>query len=83
MHFIRANGAGRGWTLKSVVVNGRDVTDAPLDLRGGQTLANVSLLFTDRLTSLDTLRRVEDLEDDDDEDETGEEVAATTSAVRA
>ena len=51
-HFIRANGAGRGWALKSVTVNGRDVIDAPIELRSGQTLANVALQFTDQLSQI-------------------------------
>lgn len=52
MHLIRANGTGRGWALKAVVVDGRDVIDVPLELRSGQALANVSLLFTDKLTEV-------------------------------
>src|SRR5262249_24851982 len=46
-HFIRASGAGRGWTLKSVQINGRETIDSPIELRSGQTLSNVSLVFTD------------------------------------
>ena len=50
-HFIRANGA-RGWTLKSVTIGGRETIDTPLDLRSGQTLADVHLVFTDKLTQI-------------------------------
>lgn len=52
MHVIRADGAGRGWTLKSVIVQGHDVIDEALELRSGQTLANVGLIFTDRLSQI-------------------------------
>ena len=47
-HFVRSAGAARGFILKSVAINGRDVTDAPLTLRAGETLANVSVVFTDQ-----------------------------------
>jgi hypothetical protein len=47
-HFVRSAGAARGFILKAVMINGRDVTDAPLTLRAGETLANVSVVFTDQ-----------------------------------
>jgi hypothetical protein len=47
-HFVRSAGAARGFILKSVTINGRDVTDTPLTLRAGETLANVSIVFTDQ-----------------------------------
>ncbi len=49
---VRDSGGLRDWTLKSVTVNGRDITDAPLTLKGGDDLSGVSMLFTDRLTEL-------------------------------
>ncbi len=51
-HLIRPSGNMRGWSLKSVAVNGRDVTDTPLDLRAGQTLSNVAIVFTDAVTEI-------------------------------
>ncbi len=48
-HLIRPNGGLRGWALKSVTVDGREVTDTPIDLRSGQKVANVSVTFTDKL----------------------------------
>lgn len=51
-HWIRSGGQLRGWTLKSVLVNGRDVVDAPLDLRSDQKLTNVNVVFTNKLTQL-------------------------------
>ena len=41
-----------GWTLKSVTVNGKDVTDAPIDISPGQTVTNVQVLLTDRVTEI-------------------------------
>jgi Carboxypeptidase regulatory-like domain len=50
-HWIRSNGL-RGWSLKSVVVDGRDVVDIPIDLRSGQQLSNVSIILTSRQTEI-------------------------------
>ena len=47
-HLIRSAGNARGFILKSVTVNGRDVTDTPVPLRAGETLANVTVVFTDQ-----------------------------------
>jgi hypothetical protein len=43
---------GGDWTLKSAVVNGRDVADLPLDIKGGGDISGVVLTFTDRLSTL-------------------------------
>ena len=42
--------APEGWMMKSVVVNGDDVTGAPLDLGDRVTLPNVVITLTNRLT---------------------------------
>ena len=42
----------RGWTLKSVTYDGRDVTDRPIEIRSGQKLTNVLLTFTDKVTEI-------------------------------
>ena len=47
-HLVRSAGNARGFILKSVTVNGRDVTDTPVALRSGETLANVTVTFTDQ-----------------------------------
>ncbi len=54
-HLIRANGGGplRGWNLKSVAIDGRDVTDTPLDVRSGQKIGNVVVTFTDKVNEID------------------------------
>jgi hypothetical protein len=41
-----------GWVLQSVTVNGRDVSDKPIDLRPGQELSNVLMTFTDNATEV-------------------------------
>jgi Carboxypeptidase regulatory-like domain len=51
-HWIRSAGQLRGWTLRSVIVGGRDVIDTPLDLRSNQKLNDVTLVFTNKLTQI-------------------------------
>jgi hypothetical protein len=51
-HLLRAAGQLRGWALKSVVINGRDVVDTPIDLRSNQTVNDVTVTFTNKLTQL-------------------------------
>jgi Carboxypeptidase regulatory-like domain len=45
--------APRGWALKSATVDGRESSDLPFDLRSGQKLTNVTLVFTDKITEID------------------------------
>ncbi|MEO8258298.1 MAG: carboxypeptidase-like regulatory domain-containing protein [Acidobacteriota bacterium] len=52
LHWIRSGGGARGWALKSVIVDGVDVVDTPIALRSGQTLQNVSVVFTNKLTEI-------------------------------
>jgi carboxypeptidase family protein len=49
--WIRAQ-TPRGWTLKSVVVDGRELIDTPLEVRSSQSIGGVSLVFTDKLTEV-------------------------------
>ena len=42
----------RGWALKSVSIGGREVTDTPLALRSAETVGNVEIVFTDKLTEI-------------------------------
>ena len=51
-HLIRATGPLRGWSLKAVVLDGRDITDTPIDVRSGQRVANVSITFTDKVNEI-------------------------------
>jgi len=47
-HLIRSAGAARGFILKSVTINGRDVTDTPMPLRSGESATNLTITFTDQ-----------------------------------
>jgi hypothetical protein len=51
-HLIRPSNASRTWLLQSVTVGGRDITDAPIQLRSGENLANVTLVFTDKQSEI-------------------------------
>jgi len=50
-HWIRTQ-SPRGWILKSIVSNGRDITDTPIELRSGQGLSGLTVTFTDRLSEI-------------------------------
>ena len=50
-HWLRAE-VPSGWMLHSVLVAGREMIDEPLEVRTGQRLGDISLLFTDRLTEI-------------------------------
>ena len=52
LHWIRTQGGLRGWTLKSVTLSGRDIIDTPLDVRSGQSLTGMALVFTDKLSEV-------------------------------
>jgi hypothetical protein len=42
----------RNWNLKSVAIGGRDVTDAPIAVRSGETINNVQVVFTDQMNEV-------------------------------
>jgi carboxypeptidase family protein len=41
-----------GWMLKSVTHQGRDITDAPIEMASGEELSGVEVLITDQVTSM-------------------------------
>jgi hypothetical protein len=45
-HLIRPTGQMEGWLLESVVLDGRDITDTPISLQGGQQVARVTVTLT-------------------------------------
>jgi hypothetical protein len=51
-HLVRSAGNARGWMLKSVVIGGRDVTDVPLELRSGESVSNIAIVFTDKINEI-------------------------------
>jgi carboxypeptidase family protein len=51
-HLIRPGGQLRGWTLKAVTIDGRDVTDTAVELRSGQHLERVEMTLTDKTNEI-------------------------------
>jgi hypothetical protein len=51
-HLIRPQNQVRGWVMESVTVGARDVTDTPIELRSGQTVSDVVVTFTDKITQV-------------------------------
>jgi len=50
-HLLRAQ-TPPGWTLKSVVVDGRESVDTPFDVKPSQTVTGVAVVFTDKITEI-------------------------------
>lgn len=50
-HYVSVTGSGV-WTLKSITVAGRDVTDEPIELRSGHDVDNAMIVMTDRSTEI-------------------------------
>lgn len=44
--------APQGWTLKSVALNGQDITDVPTELPPGQSVAGMQIVLTKKTTTL-------------------------------
>ena len=42
----------QGWMLKSVLLDGRDITDTPLDVHGTEEITGLEVVVTDRLTEI-------------------------------
>jgi hypothetical protein len=40
------------WTIKSVSLDGSEITDMPLELRGARTINGLRIVFSDRLTTI-------------------------------
>ena len=49
---IRVGGVPTGWTLKSISVNGEDITDRAFEFKSGNNVTGVVVTLTDRLTDL-------------------------------
>ena len=50
--FIRVNGLPQEWTLKSVTLNGMDVTDSALEFRGSAQTSGLQIVVTDKVSDL-------------------------------
>jgi hypothetical protein len=51
-HLIRSAGNARGYTLKSVTIGGREMTDTPVEVRAGESVSNIAMVFTDQVTEI-------------------------------
>jgi protocatechuate 3,4-dioxygenase beta subunit len=49
---IRVQGLPPGWALKSITLDGIDITDAPYDFKPGNDVTGVVVTLTDRLTDI-------------------------------
>jgi len=49
---VRAAGLPPGWMLKSVRVNGNDVTDSGIDFKAGEAVTGVDVVLTSKLTEV-------------------------------
>jgi protocatechuate 3,4-dioxygenase beta subunit len=52
---LRPQNVPTGWTLKSVEVNGTDVTDMPFDFRPGSNITGAVITLTDRVSEVSGL----------------------------
>ena len=52
--FIRTS-TPQGWMLKSVSVNGQDITDTPMEFTAGQAFAGVQIVMTKKIAALSGL----------------------------
>jgi hypothetical protein len=51
-HLLRFSSAPDRWWLKSVTLDGKDVTDTGIDVPGGQTVSGIEVVATQRMGSL-------------------------------
>lgn len=49
---IRVQGVPPGWGLKSITLNGADITDTPYDFKPGSDVSGLVITITDRLTEV-------------------------------
>jgi len=41
-----------GWTVKAILYDGRDIADAPIELKSGETLTDVQIVVSNRVTNV-------------------------------
>jgi hypothetical protein len=51
-HLVRANPTSDRWMLKSVTIDGRDVTDAPIEVKSSESISDIAIVFTDQVTEI-------------------------------
>jgi hypothetical protein len=50
--FFGVQGTAPGWVVKSVSLDGEDITDAPLDVTGRTSVPDLRIVLTDKLTNI-------------------------------
>ena len=58
-HLIRPSNGSRTWILKSVTLGDRDVTDTPFQVRSGENLGHVTVVFTDKQSEINGMLKTE------------------------
>jgi hypothetical protein len=51
-YVLRTFGLPAGWAVKTVIVGGKDLTDGPIPLQGAQSVSEVRVVITNRLTEV-------------------------------
>ena len=49
---IRMGNVPAGWAVKSITLEGQDITDTPYDFKPGHDVTGITITLTDRLTEL-------------------------------
>ena len=52
VRMIRVNGIPPGWSLKSVQLNGTDVTDTGIDFKGGESATGIDIVLSSKNTEI-------------------------------
>jgi hypothetical protein len=52
---FRVNPLPSGWTLRSIRLNGEDITDVPYEFKGGETLSGLEIELTNKITQINGL----------------------------
>jgi hypothetical protein len=52
---FRVNPLPSGWTLRSIRLNGEDITDVPYEFKGGETLSGLEIELTSKITQINGL----------------------------
>ena len=51
-HLLQVGTLPSGWALKGIYLAGREVTDQPVDVKGGQTVSGLQVALTDQVTTV-------------------------------
>jgi hypothetical protein len=54
---LRVTGVPNGWVLKSITLEGEDITDVPYDFKAGSNVTGIVITLTDRVTDVSGIVR--------------------------